>query len=297
MQIDLRRALAPASDFSAGVLIQGERGSFHHRATELLLPGVDVVPMASFPALASRLEAGSRQLGLMAIENSVAGALLTNYLLIEQHDLRIVAEIYLRISHSLMAPPTASIADLRTVESHPMALAQCRGFFAANTHLRPVEAYDTAGGAEIIARAADPHRAALAPIWCAAPLGLQVLAEAVEDSPHNWTRFVLVRHRHALSTSEFDVEASAAKSSVAFSLAHDPGSLALALTALAEKDCSLTKIQSLPIVGEPWAYRIFADYLRPEGLASSAVLHTLGQLTRNLTHLGDYAEGQHHQPT
>ena len=237
-----------------GILIQGERLSFHHRAAEALLPGVATVPVGSFPALTARLEAQPAQVGLMAIENSVAGALLTNYLLLEQHGLQIVGEVYLRVSHSLLALPGTSLADIERVESHPMALAQCRAFFAAHSQLAPVEAYDTAGSALKVAKERVPSLAALAPLWCAEPMGLQVLAKAVEDNPHNWTRFVLVRHARPLTELG---AGGVTKVSVSFSVAHESGSLARALRLVADAGCSLTKIQSLPAIGEPWKYRFF----------------------------------------
>ena len=275
------------------VLIQGERLSFHHRAAEALLPHAGAVPMPSFPALAARLEASPGTLGLMAIENSVAGALLTNYLLLEEHGLKIHGEVYLRISHNVLGVPGATLDALRRIESHPMALRQCRGLFRERGHLTPVEAYDTAGSAARVAEAGDPRVGAIAPIWCASELGLAVLAEAVEDNPHNWTRFVLVRHGYGVS----EVAAAANKCSVAFSVAHESGTLARALQRLADLGTSLTKLQSLPIVGRPWEYRFFADFLLPPDADPEHVLAQIGAHTRDLIHLGTYPEGQHVDPT
>ena len=288
-------AAAPPSSAPSpgGVLIQGERLSFHHRATRALLPQAEVVPVASFPELCARLEAQPGQLGLMAIENSVAGALLTNYLLIEEHGLKIHAEVYLRISHNLLAPPGATLEALRRVESHPMALRQCRALFREREHLTPVEAYDTAGSAIRVAEVADPTLGAIAPIWCAEELGLEVLAKAVEDNPHNWTRFVLVRHGYGETA---DTTATC-KCSVSFSVAHESGTLARALQLLAYTGASLTKIQSLPAVGKPWEYRFFADFLLPAKRGAAEVLGLLAEHTRGLTHLGTYPEGQHVDPS
>lgn len=276
-----------------GVLIQGEHLSFHHRATMALLPGAEVVPVNGFPELAARLEATPGLRGLMAIENSVAGALLTNYLLIEEHALKIYGEVYLRVSHNVLGVAGARLDDLRRVESHPMALRQCRGLFRERADLTPVEAYDTAGSARRVAAAADRELAALAPIWCAEALGLEVLAKAVEDNPHNWTRFVLVRHGHTESAGP----ANAKKCSVAFSVTHESGSLARALQLLADCGASLTKLQSLPEIGKPWKYRFFADYLLPAGKTDTQVLALLSTRVRDLTHLGTYSEGQHVDPS
>lgn len=275
-----------------GIVIQGEAHSFHHRAAGLLLPGSAVESVRSFPRLAQALSAQPGRLGLMAIENSVAGALLTNYLLLEEHDLRIVAEVYLRISHAVLAPPGSGLEGVRTIESHPMALRQCRGFLRERPWLRPVESYDTAGAAAEVARAADPSRAAVAPAWCADAFGLVALASGAEDNPHNWTRFVLVSAPPANGHGE----PAGFKTSVAFSLDHTAGSLAEVLTLLAARGCSLTKIQSLPVVGRPWEYRLFCDFTHEPSEGRPEALVGLARATRDLTYLGTYVLGQHHEP-
>ena len=271
--------------------IQGELHSFHARAAELLLPGCQPQPTRSFPELARDVAATPGSRGLMAIENSVAGALLTNYLLLEEHDLRIVGETYLRISHSVLVPKGATWDSVRQLESHPMALAQCRSLFRARPALTPLERYDTAGAAREVAEAADLSRGAVAPAWCAAAYGLEVLAEAVEDNPHNWTRFVLVT---SSATEQHVVDASA-KTSVAFSVAHESGALLAALEHLRARGASMTKIQSLPLVGRPWEYRFFVDFAVDGGpSATDAILARLVRATTDLRHLGTYAAGQHY---
>ena len=272
----------------AGVLIQGEEYSFHHRAAGLLLGEVEVVPCVSFPKLAVALEAAPERLGLMAIENSVAGAILQNYLLLEAHGLHIVGEVYLRISHAVMTVRGAEVSAIERIESHPMALAQCRNYFNERPGVRPVEAYDTAGSALAVAHAGDPARAALAPVWCAEVYDLEVVEQAVEDNPHNWTRFVLV-DAHAPGER-------GAKTSVAFNVHHRSGALAEVLTRLATSGCQLTKIQSLPQVGKPWEYRFFADFLLDDDARRHTVLELLADLTTGLTHLGTYEPGKHHEP-
>jgi len=277
-----------ANRLASGVLIQGEEHSFHHHAARALLKETPVVPVASFPELTLKLAESPQQLGLMAIENSVAGALLTNYLLLEEQHLTILGETYLRISHSVMAQPGTTIDDLKTIESHPMALAQCRGFFRAHRSIRPVETFDTAGSARMVMEAKDPTRGAIAPAWCAAPYGLEVLAKAVEDNPHNWTRFVLVAHA--------DSPVGGTKTSIAFSVMHRAGSLADVLGVLANEGVSLTKIQSLPLVGKPWKYRFFVDFVHAYCDEPTALLRTLAGHTKDLIHLGTYDEGQHNEP-
>ena len=287
MQIQTLRSHL-AERLSVGVLIQGEEHSFHHRAASALLNDTEIVPVSSFPELTLKLTESPKQLGLMAIENSVAGALLTNYLLLEENDLTILGETYLRISHCIMGIQGTTTAQLKTVESHPMALRQCRGYFRSNRGITPIETFDTAGSARLVSEAHDRSRAAIAPKWCAEAYGLEVLAEAVEDNPHNWTRFVLVSYA--------DSPIGGTKSSIAFSVSHRSGSLAAALAVLADEGVSMTKIQSLPIIGEPWNYRFFVDFVHPYCNTPSALLRRLAGHTKNLIHLGTYDEGQHNEP-
>ena len=269
----------------SGVLIQGEQYSFHDRALSKILPEARSIPVRSFPELSLKLTLDDQQLGLMAIENSVAGALLTNYLLIEEHHLTILGETYLRISHAVLGTQGSSLETLKSIQSHPMALNQCRAFFRDHPHIRPIEAYDTAGSAEEVARAGKKNLAAIAPIWCAEPNGLQVLAKAVEDNPHNWTRFVLVAHANSPLGGN--------KTSIAFSVTHESGSLVKALNAIAQSGSSMTKIQSLPLVGEPWKYRFFVDFLHEPTDHPKQMLEQINIYTHDLIHLGTYQAGQH----
>ena len=275
-------------DVAAPVAIQGEVHSFHHRAAGLLLPGSEVACFDNFPRLASHVGSEGGGLGLMAVENSVAGAILTNYLLLEEHDLTILGETYLRISFDLMTTPHATIDGLQQVRSHPMALAQCRRWFREHAAVNPVETFDTAGAAREVSEAGDESIAALAPRWCAEAYGLQVLAKAVEDNPNNWTRFVLVTHAGSPERGD--------KTSVAFSLPHATGSLAKVLDRIARAGASLTKIQSLPLVGSPWQYRFFCDFVHEECAAPTDLLNFIDAHTTDLIHLGTYAAGQHHEP-
>ena len=301
-----RQQAAPASVAAASgpILIQGERYSFHDRARELLLPDCASEPVRSFDALTARVARGDGARGLMAIENSIAGALLPNYLLLERHDLRIVAEVYLRISHALLARPGTTAADVRTVLSHPMALRQCTRVFAQHPHWRRLEGHDTAGAAAALTLPDSAHDAAIAPRWCAEAFGLEVLAAGIEDNPHNWTRFVLVeRAAEALMHS-------GTKTSIAFSLRHEAGSLLRALEVLAPHPgapgdtpspaqpsrYSMTKIQSLPQVGKPWHYRFFVDFEHDREAQPSDLLTRLAAEVTDLRHLGTYAHGQHHTP-
>ena len=267
------------------ILIQGEAHSFHHRAVRQLLPHNSIQPCTSFPELTQKLAENPGLAGLMAIENSVAGALLINYLLIEENHLTILGETYLRISHAVLAPAGSSIEKLESIESHPMALAQCRRFFSQHQQIAPIECFDTAGSARAVAEAGQLKRGALAPIWCAEAYGLEVLAKAVEDNPHNWTRFVLVAHAGS--------PLGGTKTSIAFSLPHRSGSLAAVLNILADSGVSLTKIQSLPLVGTPWQYRFFADFVHPDCHWPEEILQQVATVTTDLIHLGTYAEGKH----
>ena len=277
------------SQGAEAVLIQGELHSFHDRARTLMLPGASSEPVHTFAELAERVSLSDNRYGLMALENSIAGALLPNYLLLERFGLQICGEVYLRISHALLTLPGTSIDEVHTVLSHPMALRQCTKLFEQHPSWRRVEGYDTAGAAQSLAQQAGKHNAAIAPAWCADAYGLRIARAAVEDNPHNWTRFVLVSAHLTTATG-------ANKTSLALSLSHSKGALLAVLRVFAEAELTLTKIQSLPLIGKPWEYRFFIDFEHPQELQLSELLDELHGVTVDLLQLGTYVSGKHLEP-
>lgn len=267
------------------VAIQGERGSFSHAAALAALgEDVRILPRSSFDALFAAVASGEADRGLLPIENSLAGSIHENYDRLEASSLHIVGEAQLLIRQCLIARPGASLASIRRVASHPVALAQCRRFFAERPQIEPIPAYDTAGSVQDLLRDGAASHAAIASALAARLYGGQILLEGIEDDPQNFTRFLVLDR-------EAGPLAAANKTSVVFTLENAPGALHRALGAFATRGVDLSKIESRPLRGRPWEYAFYLDVLGdPAGAAGEA----LGELARMAEHfrvLGSYPGG------
>lgn len=239
------------------IVIQGVRGAFHEiAARQLFGPAIDLVPALSFEELARQTaDPGRADAAVMAIENSLAGSILGNYILLQKNDFRITAEVNIPIRQNLLALPGARIEDLTEVHSHPMALAQCAAFFNARPHIRLVESEDTAESAARIARQKLKNTGAVGSTLAAELYGLDILAPDIETHPANFTRFLALCRANEASPIP-----GANKVSVSFALPHHPGSLARILAMLAAQSANLTKIQSVPLAGRPGEYLFLVDF-------------------------------------
>lgn len=264
--------------------IQGERGSFSHEAAQTLLGAdIEVLACATFDAAFAAVVSGAAPRAVVPIENSLAGTIHENYDRLAASGLRIVAETQLRIRHCLVARQGASLATVRSVASHPVALAQCRGFFAERPHLEAVTAYDTAGSVKDVLQEGGVTRAAIASRLAAETYGADVLLEGIEDDPENYTRFLLV-------SGEAVPGPPPNKTTVVFTLNHEPGALHRALGVFASRGVDLTKIESRPLRGRPWEYLFYVDIVGdPEG-AAGAALSDLAVFARDLRVLGSYPD-------
>jgi prephenate dehydratase len=235
------------------VAFQGEPGAFSEEAALKLL-GADLrlVPCATFEELFVAVEAGRADFALAPIENSLAGSVHRTYDLLLQSELHIASEVIISIAHHLIGCPKSSLETICLVESHPVALAQCERFFIAHPTIRRVATDDTAASVRRVMESGDPTRAAIAGSRAAAVYGGTILSEHVEDHRENYTRFVLL-------TPEPDVRKDANKLSLVLRLSHQPGALHRALEPFAKRDIDLLKIESRPVVGQPWQYRFYLD--------------------------------------
>lgn len=267
------------------VAIQGERGSFSHEAALLALgEGIEVLPRPTFDALFEALVESRAERGVLPIENSLHGSIHENFDRLRASSLHIVGETQLRIEQCLIGRPGASLASLRKVVSHPVALAQCRRFFADRPHLEAVSAYDTAGSVQDLLRDGPATQAAIASRLAAALYGGQILLAGIEDDPQNYTRFLLLAR-------EGGPPEQATKTSVVFTLRNVPGVLHRALGAFAARGVDLTKIESRPLRGRPWEYAFYLDVLGdPRGAAGEA-LAELREMAEECRILGSYPDG------
>lgn len=271
------------------ISIQGFPGAFHHIAARNYEgSAVDVIGRHTFDEVIDDVENNEAiDYGMMAIENSIAGSLLRNYSLIQKSGVQIVGETYLRIKQNLLAIPGVRLEDLKEVHSHPIALAQCEEFFSAHPHIHLVSTFDTAESAYEISQNGDHHIGAIASTMAGEMYNLTTLASSIETNKQNYTRF-LVLDDH-IQDDEFN------KISISFRVSHAIGSLYKALENLSLNHCNLTKIQSVPIIGEPWQYLFFADFVlgKPERLEE--IINEFSDHARGVRVLGKYKEGQHYE--
>ena len=274
------------------VAIQGIIGSYHGIAAHNYYEGetLDLIGCASFKEVIHQIHMDSSIVGMMAIENTIAGSLLQNHELIRQSGCVIIGEYKLRISHTLAAMPGTVLSEIEEINSHPIALMQCGDFLDTLPQVKLVEKEDTAVSARWIAENKLKGHAAVCSKQAAEIYGLEVLAESIETNKRNYTRFLAVADQWTAEDLMQGVEKN--KSSIVFALPHTSGSLSKILTILSFYDMNLTKIQSLPIIGREWEYLFyvnltFADYTRYKQ-ALDAIL----PLTKDLKILGEYEEGK-----
>ena len=179
------------------IAIQGIKGSFHHEVAQCYFnDNADIIECMSFDGTVDSLLHGNTDFAVMALENSIAGSIIPNYALIDNHNLSIVGEYYLDIQHNLLALQGQTIATIKEVHSHPMALLQCKVFFKDFPHIKLVEAKDTADVAKQISEENIKGVAAIASKNAAHLYGLDVLAESIQTIKHNETRFVIVKREN-----------------------------------------------------------------------------------------------------
>ncbi|NMB59364.1 MAG: prephenate dehydratase [Chloroflexi bacterium] len=263
---------------------QGEPGAYSEAAVFEFFAQVDVsaIPCTSFELVFDAVNKGDCDYGVLPIENSLAGSIHQNYDLLLQNPLQVVGEHYLRVSHCLIARPGATMADIKTVMSHPQALAQCAGYLKSLPGVKIEPVYDTAGSVKIIRGQDDPSLAAIASLQAARIFGMQVLAEHIEDNQANFTRFLVVS-----KTPVHPVEN--AKTSIVFTLKNEPGSLYNAMREFAIRDIDLCKIESRPLVGTPWDYLFYIDLMgSTENQPVKDALSSLQQFAPMLRVLGSY---------
>lgn len=241
------------------IAIQGIPGSFHHQvALNTYGDDVEIIGFPTFDEVAKAVQENDAQYGVMAIENSIAGAILPNYDLIDRHGLYITGEYYLPISHNLMVLPGTGLEDINIVESHPMAILQCQKFFDLHPHIKLSAEKDTASVAKKISDNKLARQGAIASKKAAEIYGLEILAEDIQSYEENYTRFII------LSKERDGTNETPTKASLKIIIKNQKGGLAKMLTILAEHDLDLSKIQSIPVMESPWDYAFFIDVIISE---------------------------------
>ncbi len=246
-------------DSNIRVAIQGVAGCFHDAAAREFFAGrhVESVPCDTFEDVFDALRYDASMVGIVAIENTIAGSLLQNHELLRQSNLTIVGEHKMYISQALAALPGQRLEDIVEVHSHPIAFRQCEQYLHRHAWMKRVEAHDTAGSAMEIAQAGLMGHAAICGRYAAELYGLEVLDDDIQTNKRNFTRFLVLAD--PTLARDLVAERYADKASLAFTLPHSQGSLSAVLTIFSFYGMNLTKIQSLPIIGREWEYRFYID--------------------------------------
>jgi len=271
------------------IAIQGLVGSFHDIASHQYFEGeqLQIICCNTFEEVFEKMHEDPTMIGMVAIENTIAGSLLHNYELLRDSGVTVVGEHKLHICHSICCLPEDDWDTITEVHSHPVALMQCRHFLAQHPRLRVVEAEDTAGAAKEISELNHAHQAAICHADAAKLYGMKVLENSIEDNKHNFTRF-LVLCNPAKADFLRPLEKSN-KASLVFSLPHEEGSLSHVLSVLSFYKINLTKIQSLPIIGHEWEYLFYVDVQYDNLTRYRQSIDAITPLTKELKILGEYA--------
>ncbi len=274
------------------IAIQGIKGSYHDMAAHYHFENEDIelICCATFEEVFDTVKNDSTVIGMAAIENTIAGSLLHNYELLRNSGLTIVGEHKLRISHSLLCLPDDNWEDLKEVNSHPVALMQCRDFLGHHPGLKVVEVEDTAGAAEAISRGQLHGHAAICSKFAAPLYGMKVLEEGIETNKHNFTRFLVFCQPQRANLLR-DIRQTN-KASLVFTLPHEQGALSQVLSILSFYKLNLTKIQSLPFVGKEWQYMFYVDLAFDDYTRYSQSIDAITPLTKELKILGEYQDGK-----
>ena len=272
------------------IAIQGLLGSFHDIAAHQYFKTeqIELICCSTFEQVFENIHRDKTVIGLMAIENTIAGSLLHNYELLRDSGTSVVGEHKLHISHCICCLPEDDWTTITEVHSHPVALMQCRKYLSNVPQIKAVEAEDTAGSAQYIKENGCRGWAAICNREAAKMHGMKILDDNIEDNKHNFTRFLVVCQPEIADTLR-PIEKTD-KSSLVFSLPHEEGSLSQVLSILSFYKINMTKIQSLPIIGREWEYMFYIDVTYDSLTRYRQSIDAIKPLTRELKILGEYEQ-------
>lgn len=268
------------------VAIQGIATSFHEVAAQTYFDEpLDTIECLTFHELCENLKDASADYAVMAIENSIAGSILPNYFLLQEYHFSIVGELYIPIHMHLMALPGVKLSDIRSIESHPMAIRQCAEYLQSLKDVQIRESDDTALSAKRVNELKLKDTAAIANEHAAKRFGLEILDKRIETHKKNFTRFLIL-------TKRSNGKAESNKASLCFEVANEVGSLAEALMTFKNHSINLTKIQSIPIIGKPSEYSIHIDVEWRKRKSYDDAMHEVLRQVKNLNVLGEYKKAK-----
>ncbi len=268
------------------IAIQGIATSFHEIAAMTYFnEQIETVECLSFHTLCESLKNGNSDFAVMAIENSIAGSILPNYFLLQEYHFSIIGEVYLPIHMHLLALPGVKLADIKNIESHPMAIRQCSDFLHRLTGVDIRESDDTALSAKHVKDRNLKDTAAIANEYAAKKFGLEILEKRIETHKKNFTRFLIL-------TKRTNGKLESNKASISFEVANEVGSLADALITFKNNQLNLSKIQSIPIIGKPSEYSIHIDVEWKKRKNYDEAIRLVLRQVKNLNILGEYKKGK-----
>ena len=280
------------------VAFQGERGAFSEEAARRILgEHIEPQPKREFDQMFEAVIRDEADCAVVPIENTLAGSVIKNYDLLVDYDLEIIGEIVLRVAHNLIAPKGVKIASLRKIYSHPVALAQCEDFLRKlrlqEPGLEVLPAYDTAGSVKLVMENGRRDEAAIASRSAATTYKAQILAEGIESNPQNFTRFFVMSRPDRRGSVPLKTRSRELKTSIVFRTTNKPGALFHALEAFAKGKIDLAKIESRPIVGRPWEYSFYLDFMGDRNTpAARRALSSLTLVAESLRIFGSYPRAE-----
>ncbi len=284
------------------VAIQGIKGGNHHIAALRFFDNdeIECVDCDTFRRLANEVNSNTDSLGIMAVENTIAGSILPNYQILRENNISIIGEYKLRVEHSLVAIKGTKIEDIKEINSHPMALLQCSEFLDSMPNVRRIEKENTAVSAKWIKDNNLTSHAAICPTIVAELYNMEVLKTGIETNKRNFTRFMALAHNDVAeevlkeinSEKGSTIEEIVDKSSIVFTLPHSPGSLSKVLAILSFYDMNLSMIQSFPIIGQEWQYQFFVNLVFDDYARYKQSIEAIRPLTKEFEILGEYAESK-----
>jgi prephenate dehydratase len=261
------------------ISFQGERGAYSEAAAKSFFDNIETIPFATFAEILESTSKGNSEYSILPVENSLEGSVGESYDLLYSTSLNVTGEIYHRVEHCLIG--IGKLEDVDTVYSHPQALGQCRKFIEKH-NMRTIPAYDTAGSVKIIKELNKKNCACIASKTSSSIYNMPIISENIANNSNNYTRFLILSKKESTQT-END------KTSIIFSIKHEPGSLFRIIENFHKNNVNLTKIESRPTKSNTWEYNFYVDFEGNEKNSKiSEMLEKIKQESLFMKVLGSY---------
>ncbi|MCA9386856.1 prephenate dehydratase [Candidatus Dojkabacteria bacterium] len=295
------------------ISIQGNKGSYSHiAAAHIFGKDVDVIERDNFTSVFEDLQSRDAEYIVVPIENSTHGSVYQNYDNLTKYGFPVIGELYLKVKFHLITNPGTKLEEIDTLYTHPVGMNQIRKFLSENPQIKPVEFDDTAGSVKLIKEKGKKNLAAAASRFAAEYYEMEVLKDDIQENGKNYTRFFVLANNSSqhinmrvdLRSENSDLRLnpksqnsnpkSQYKTTIQFVLGEEAGSLYKSLRAFADRDISLSKIESRPILNTDWEYRFYVDVeAHADDEKMQNALREIGDYVRELEILGSYKKGEY----